>query len=127
MKALSLFLILVSFQANTSSASSKTCLCYGFSDDGYSVPVNDGIYAYEYEERCESSSNDDGDDDCWNVDVAHKLLATNKDLENKMKNFKHNEAICFNGSKSGNDYLVQSLVVPTTQDIAELACGKKLR
>lgn len=119
MKVLSLFLILVSFQT---FASSKTCLCYGFSDDGYSVPVNEGIYAYEYEERCDSST-----DDCWNVDVAHKLLVLNKDLENKMKNFKHNEAICFNGSKRGNDYLVQSLVVPTTQDIAELACGKKLR
>lgn len=119
MKILSLFLVLLSFQT---FAASKTCLCYGFSDDGYSMPMDDEVYAYHYEERCDSST-----DDCWNVDVPHKLLATSSDLENKMEKLKHNETICFNGSKTGNDYLVQFLVAPTASEITSLACGKKLR
>lgn len=122
MKFLIYFLVFMSFQTFAATA---TCLCYGYSDDGYSVPVDsNALYAYEYEERCESSSDSD---DCWNVDVPYKLIVLNRDLETKMRKLKRNEALCFHGSQNGNQYQVQELVTATASDITALACGKKLR
>lgn len=119
MKIVCLFLVLVSFQT---FAATKTCLCFGISDDNNTMAMNDEIYAYEYERHCDSYNGE-----CWNVDESHKLFAANEVLETQMKKYKHNEAICFNGSQGGGGYQVLSLATPTAKEILDLACGKKLR